>query len=305
MDTIIHHLLQQALAPTTRCSYDAAQRRYLLFCTNINTSPLPVNDTLLCCYVASLANEKLRFQIIMSGFGDPDMSSMPVLEYLLKGVKREQAKHNPESTHSRLPITPAILRSLRSELYKEPTKWNNIMLWAACCTYFFGFLRSGEITVPSQKDYDSSAHLSSGDVTFNSQHTPSMAQINIKASKTDPFPKGVTICVGRTNNDLCPVAALAAYTTIRGSNEGPFFVLENQAPLTREQFVKKNSQQQESIPVVTLPWTQLLRIGAATTASAYGVEDSLILGRWKSTAYLLYVRVPREKLANLTTVLAK
>ena len=175
----------------------------------------------------------------MSGFGDPDMSSMPVLEYL---VKREQAKYNPESTCSRLPITPAILQSLRPELYKEPTKWKNIMLWAACCTCFFGFLRSSEITVPSQKEHDSSIHLSNGDVTFDLQHTPSMAQINIKTSKTDPFQKGVSICVGRTNNNLCPVAALAAYTTIRGSNEEPFYVLENQAPLTREQFIKMTKE---------------------------------------------------------------
>ena len=49
------------------------------------------------------------------------------------------------------------------------------------------------------------------------------------------------------------------------------------------------------------------RIGAATMASVYGVEDSLIqtLGHWKSVAYLLYVRMPREKLASLFTVLAK
>ena len=44
--------------------------------------------------------------------------------------------------------------------------------------------------------------------------------------------------MGRTNNDLCPVAALAAYITLRGSKEGSFFLLENQAPLTQDCFVK-------------------------------------------------------------------
>ena len=53
-----------------------------------------------------------------------------------------------------LPITPTILLSLRSELHKEPTNWNNIMLWVACCACFFSFLRSDEITIPSPKDYD-------------------------------------------------------------------------------------------------------------------------------------------------------
>ena len=57
---------------------------------------------------------------------------------------------------------------------------------------------------------------------------PSLARINIKASKTGPFRKGVIICVGRTNNDLCPVAALAAYTTIRGADNGPFFMFETE-----------------------------------------------------------------------------
>ena len=84
------------------------------------------------------------------------------------------------------------------------------MLWAACCTCFFGFLRSGEITVPSAGEYDPGAHLSYGDVTLDSRESPTMAQVNIKASKTDPFRKGVSIYIGRTNNGLCPVAALAS-----------------------------------------------------------------------------------------------
>ena len=50
------------------------------------------------------------------------------------------------------------------------------------------------------------------------------------------------------------------------------------------------------------------RIGAATAAAARAaaataaVRDSLIqtLGRWQSAAYLLYVRVPRERLAAIS-----
>ena len=49
------------------------------------------------------------------------------------------------------------------------------------------------------------------------------------------------------------------------------------------------------------------RIGAATTAAAVGIEDSVIktLGRWRSAAYMTYVRMPREKLNSISQLLTK
>ena len=48
------------------------------------------------------------------------------------------------------------------------------------------------------------------------------------------------------------------------------------------------------------------RIGAATMAAALGLEDSLIkaLGRWESSAYQLYVKLPRETLVGSSIQLA-
>ena len=69
--------------------------------------------------------------------------------------------------------------------------------------------------------------------------------VTIKASKTDDpfrnFLKGVSICLGRTDNDLCPVAAMSAYLVVRRKSEGvsPFFQFTSGAPLTGEMLVKR------------------------------------------------------------------
>ena len=47
------------------------------------------------------------------------------------------------------------------------------------------------------------------------------------------------------------------------------------------------------------------RIGAAVTAASREMEDSIIkmLGRWKSLAYLEYVRISRQQLENYSVML--
>jgi len=62
------------------------------------------------------------------------------------------------------------------------------------------------------------------DIAVDSQSHPLAISVYIKASKTDPFRKGVQIFLGRTNVHLCPVAGMLAYVAIRGSQPGPISV---------------------------------------------------------------------------------
>ena len=181
------------------------------------------------------------------------------------------------------------------------------MIWAVCCTCFFGFLRSGEITVASSDSYDPGAHLSVGDVTLDDRSNPTLVQVNIKASKTDPFRKRVSIYLGRTGTELCPVVALAAYLALRGAATGPFFQFKSGQPLSRDRFVAKVTEALQLAGLDPASYAgHSFRIGAASTAAVCGVEDSLIktLGKWQSSAYLSYIRVPRERLAQLSKTLA-
>ena len=181
----------------------------------------------------------------------------------------------------------------------------SIYIWAACCLCFFAFLRAGEMTTPDEGGYDAGVHLSFGDIALDNLQKPSFVQVSIKQSKTDPFRKGVKLCVGRTDSDLCPVGALLSYLQCRGSAPGPLFVFKDGQFLSRKRFVELVRDGLARTDVDQEKYCgHSFRIGAATTAAAKGIEDSVIktLGRWESTAYLQYVRIPREQLTGYAGV---
>ena len=163
---------------------------------------------------------------------DPLVASQPRLEYVLKGIKRVQAEKGVKS-RPRLPITPRILRKMEAAWNSRSEEDDIKMVWAACCLSFFGFLRCGEMTVPSDSGFDPSTHLSVSDIQVDHPSSPSIIQVNIKASKTDPFRKGVQLYLGKTESDLCPVAAMVAYLCVRGMASGPLFVFKDGRYLTR------------------------------------------------------------------------
>lgn len=143
----------------------------------------------------------------------------------------------------RLPVTPSILRKLKTAWQAMEDTFNAHMLWAVVCTCFFSFLQSGEVVVPVAAAYDPSVHLSHGNVKVDNISAPSYVTVTLKASKTDDFRKGVTVYLGRTSQDLCPVAAilsyLAQFSSSKAKKSGPFFQFSDGRPLTRERLVKE------------------------------------------------------------------
>ena len=171
------------------------------------------------------------------------------------------------------------------------------------CLCFFGFLRCGEITVPSTTTYDPGAHLSFGDIAIDNPMSPQAIQIHIKASKTDHFRQGIFVYVDRTDTRLCPVAVIISYIQARGQTPGPLFRFASEQPLTRDSFVKRVREALQAVGKNAARYAgHSFCIGAATTAAAQGIEDSMIktLGRWESSAYLVYIRIPRDRLTQIS-----
>ena len=88
----------------------------------------------------------------------------------------------------------------------------------------------------SEEAYDSDMHLSLADIALDDKNNPTVIQVTIKWSKTDPFRKGVELYLGKTGKDICPVCAIIPYLVIRGVKPGPLFVFADGLYLTRQWF---------------------------------------------------------------------
>lgn len=244
---------------------------------------------------------------IARGFPDPEIGNMPRLKQVLRGVAVTKGMEGRSPARSRLPITPNILRRAWS---KRPPKelHESLMLWAAACVTFFTFSRSGEMTVPDGSAFDPKLHLTISDVAIDKEEAPKVIAIRLKRSKTDQVGRGTSLVMGRTGIELCPVEALLRYIGHRGTQQGPLFQWRDGSPLTRSQFVM---EVRKALTAAGLPAQNYaghsFRIGVATTAATLGLEDSTIqtLGRWRSRAFLSYIRLGTGQLASLTRTLAR
>lgn len=92
------------------------------------------------------------------------------------------------------------------------------------------------------------------------------------------------------------------YLQIRPQVQGPVFVHFGGMHVTRYQFnaIFKKALSQANIPCNDYQ-THSFRIGAASASSHLGIGDDEIkeFGRWSSTAYKSYIRIPTEKLAKV------
>ena len=318
MDPAVQALSKHSVAVSTRKTYDAALRRYSQFCFAFNVSaPFPVSEHLLCYFVSMLAFQGLALQTVKTyvsavkhenvAVGFPDVPHTPRLRQLLLGVGRLQGSLRRSVPRTRLPITVHLIRGFMG-------LWSGggirlAALRAAVSVCFFGFFRSGELTVPSATEFDPRVHLSWGDVAVDDADPPTCVRVHLKRSKCDQMGKGVDVYIGATgDDDVCPVKAVLAYVAVRGTAQGPFFLLDqNSTPLTKPVFVAAVREGLRRLGMDDRLYAgHSFRIGAATTAAQRGCEDSLIqaLGRWSSAAFLSYVRTPPAQVIAVARKLA-
>jgi len=314
LEDLTHTYLNEGLSPATRRTYSTGKQSFASFCNATRNPVLPATESALLLFVSYLASRNIshttikvylaavRHMHVIAGMHRSFEEQLtPRLHLVLRGIKRTQAISNPCRT--RLPITLQIMSSIKDYLSRQPRSHFSIMLWAACCLAFFGFLRVSEFTVPSQDTYDPGTHLSLADISLDNRVDPRLIAVCIKQSKTDPFRKGVTLYLGATNHAVCPVAGILPYLALRGNQPGPLFLNKEGRGLTRQVLSASLDAVLTELRLHPSNYnTHSFRIGAATTAAEVGIPDRCIkiLGRWQSDAYQQYIRMQPHELARLS-----
>ena len=129
LEGLARDFVDDSLAPSTKWVYLTGQKRYLNFCSVYKLNPFLLAEDQLCTFVAHLTEglqalfikgylSAIRRMQIVQGMGDPFAVSWPLLEYTLRGIKLRLAKRPDTWAKHHLPVTPDILRMLK-------TTWEN------------------------------------------------------------------------------------------------------------------------------------------------------------------------------------
>lgn len=235
---------------------------------------------------------------------DFHITESPVVQRVIRGIKKV---HGEKAKRDRLPITLAILRLFLQQLSPE-TNSTHCVLTAAYTLAFAAFMRCGEFTFPSAKTpVNAGIHLTRRSITFiPSIEDATHVELNMPASKTDPFRMGVTILVSAAPGaSTCPVTALTRlYRLLPLDSGASLFERPGSLLFTRSFLIESLRQAIHDIGLDPSKYAgHSFRRGAATQAAIAGYSDHEIqlLGRWRSDAFKLYIDVPRVRILNLSS----
>ena len=195
-----------------------------------------------------------------------------------------------------LPITLPILDKLSSvapSLVSSP--YQTCQFQAMCSLAFFAFLRRiGEMTSTSGRSDTSALQISHISKLLSSSRDLIAFKITVGNFKHSYNVRPFSILVSRQPQS-CPVELLAKYLALRGPRPGALFITVDGAPVSGSYFSNQLSSAIQFCGLSPSVYKgHSFRIGAASHAADKGLSDAQIrlLGRWKSNAFLKYLRTP-------------
>lgn len=294
---------EHALAPSTATTYLRALSLYAEYMKYIVHSNefFPMSQRNIMNFITYLFDAGLNASTIttyMSGLSfyckllpSVDPANSFAARKLLTATRRVTG-----SPDSRLPIWPYMISDIIAQL-----RHMNIGLYDQCLypamylLAFNAFLRVGEFTAKNKTDM--SKMIQFHDLIYLPNLSGErLLQLTIRNFKGNTSGTPVFLLLPPSPiPTLCLHSAMNRYLAMRGSKTGPLFIWDNGDPVTSNQFASflKLNLIKAGFSTDGLR-THSFRIGACSYASSLGLPDDVVmkLGRWKSSAFQKYIRLP-------------
>ena len=244
----------------------------------------------------------------------PDWKRLPLLARVKRGSRIRFGKQR----NRKQPLTYRLATRIRGALGLDPdTVTHDDYLTTLYITIMFtgigGLFRLGELLPAQRKNADPAKLIRRGQIHFFNQDFPSagtteVARVWLFKSKTDIFSEGTPVYVPACSNDNlnCPVrwikATLRLTKTASSTRASPLFTNTKGQILLKQNFTKWLKLQLTGLGFDCKKYSgHSLRIGGAQSLQRAHVPHHLIqtIGRWRSNAYLLYLKHEPTRLTNL------
>lgn len=229
-------------------------------------------DTTITSHMSALKFHCKRHSIV------EDLDSAPV-KAMLRGVRNRSRIQPPTLKEG------CTIRQLQRIIHLAKviyTTYEGTMLSSMFSLAFFGFLRVSEYSFTQAGHMIKVEGCRFKDIGLN---------VTIPSSKSNR--NSVTIFIRKySDSDVCPVRCLQRYLKLRPSSCSPgLFLLSDASPITAAGVSKYLKSITDSAGYKSIT-SHSFRIGGATWAAAQGWSDASIRahGRWKSNAFVQYVR---------------
>ena len=290
LESIATRLVQASLSFKSTQSYNVNLAQFQKF---VESLPAyyhvgPPNPGHIALFVAHLYDSGLTASTITTKLsslsfyfkliGVEDVIQSFIVQKALNGVR----KLSP-SGDLRLPVTIPILETLIANTGHVTSNYDESLLLKAMLTLsFYCFLRPGEVT-------DSENNLPFSSLKLFADHLE-VTFFKYKHMSGPP----TTIHVAKQPNVTCPVMAVKAYVARRGRADGPLFCFNTMVPVSYKIYNTCFSRLTSLCNINGKLGLHSMRIGAASLAASRGLSPILIqqMGRWKSSAYSRYIRIP-------------
>ena len=260
----------------------------------LKAKPLRATSYEIALYITHLTNSGLKSTTIRTHLSAiaffhkihdyPDPTNSFLIKKLLTAGKKTE---NPPAT--RKPITAKILRRLLNSLTTQGyNNYDKKLFTSIFNVMYHAALRASEICKTPFAQHT----LKASQLQLFTTSKGQAIKINFKSykhSKHDITPLAIYAC----GTIICPIAAYKRYQHVRPLADGLAFINKDHTPICRQQISDVLDTLLVNIGLVSKDYnTHSFRIGKATDMAKQGYSHAQIamLGRWRSNAFLKYIK---------------